>query len=140
MMNCLIWLEQLKVSSYGSVVARKLSVSRVGASVSLRFSGGNGACEMKRTTGRRGLATFHIIFLLVFFVTDVDSFSAQVASPGAVLSNPSRDISRSILEGLRSSPPTLTAKLDLETDFYDASTGLCSFSVPWGHGPAFSTG
>ena len=86
---------------------------------------------MKRTTGRRGLMTFPIIFLLVLFVTDVDSFSAQVpSSPGVVLTDPSRDISRSILEGLRSSSPsTLTAKLDLETDFYDASTGLCSEGV-----------
>jgi hypothetical protein len=87
--------------------------------------------EMKRTTGRRGLTTFPILFLLVLFVTDVDSFSAQVPpSPGVALTNPSRDISKSILEGLRSSsPPTLTAKLDLETDFYDASTGLCSEGV-----------
>jgi hypothetical protein len=84
------------------------------------------ASEMKRSIGRRGLTTFPIIFLLVFIVTDVDSFSAQVPSPGVVLTNPSRDISKSILEGLRSSPPTLTAKLDLETDLYDASTGLCS--------------
>jgi hypothetical protein len=85
--------------------------------------------EMKCTTVRRGLTTFPIIFLLVFFVTDVDSFSAQVPSPGVAPTNPSKDISKSILEGLRSSPPNLTAKLDLETDFYDASTGLCSEGV-----------
>jgi hypothetical protein len=89
--------------------------------------------EMRRATGRRALTTSSplIVFLLhlVFSVTDVVSFSAPVPSPGAVLTTPSRDLSKSILEGLRSSHPNLTAKLDLETDFYDASTGLCSEGV-----------
>lgn len=62
-------------------------------------------------------------------MTDVHSFSTQIPSPQTTLPNPSRELSKSILEGLRSSPPTNSPKLDLETDFYDASTGLCSEGV-----------